>query len=383
MPFIDRQDIETLALAGGDAHVSLYMPTVKAGKETRQNPTRFKNLVKRAREELATMGTSEDTVESLLKPVEDYAVDPEVWKNQNRALAIFVSPEVFRVVNVPFEVEEQVIAGPRFHLKPILRLLLADTDFYALKVGLGGSRLYYGNRYSVHPVDVPGMPDGMEDALRYDDFDTPHKTGQRMPAQHGAQATAIHAHATAEEKLNRDIDRYLRRLERSVSEYLNGSQEPLVLAGTEYVLPVYRAHNRYRALLDEDVATNPNSLDEDALREAVWQRIEPGFRERRRQAVEQFNSFHGHGRTGEGAEELAPAAIQGRVQTVFARTGEPVWGSISPDGTSVEVHGKKQPGDVDLVDVVTVKSFMQDADVHLDPEEDLTTTLPVAAILRY
>jgi len=383
MPFIDRQDIETLALAGGDAHVSLYMPTVKAGKETRQNPTRFKNLVKRAREELATMGTSEDTVESLLKPVEDYAVDPEVWKNQNRALAIFVSPEVFRVVNVPFEVEEQVIAGPRFHLKPILRLLLADTDFYALKVGLGGSRLYYGNRYSVHPVDVPGMPDGMEDALRYDDFDTPQKTGQRMPAQHGAQATAIHAHATAEEKLNRDIDRYLRRLERSVSEYLNGSHEPLVLAGTEYVLPVYRAHNRYRALLDEDVATNPNSLDEDALREAVWQRIEPGFRERRRQAVEQFNSFHGHGRTGEGAEELAPAAIQGRVQTVFARTGEPVWGSISPDGTSVEVHGKKQPGDVDLVDVVTVKSFMQDADVHLDPEEDLTTTLPVAAILRY
>jgi hypothetical protein len=204
-----------------------------------------------------------------------------------------------------------------------------------------------------------------------------------MPAQHGAQTTAIHAHATAEEKLNRDIDRYLRRLERSVSEYLNGSHEPLVLAGTEYVLPIYRTHNRYRALVDEDVATNPSSLDDDALREGVWQRIEPGFRERRRQAVEQFNSFHGHGRTGEGVEELASAAIQGRVQTVFVRTDEPVWGSVSADGTGVEVHGEKQPGDVDLVDVVAVKSFMQDADVHLDPEEELTTTLPVAAILRY
>ncbi len=49
----------------------------------------------------------------------------------------------------------------------------------------------------------------------------------------------------------------------------------------------------------------------------------------------------------------------------------------------MEVHEEKQPGDVDLVDVVTVKSFMQDAEVHLDPEEALTTTLPVAAILRY
>lgn len=383
MPFINRQDVETLARAGGDTHVSLYMPTVKAGKETRQNPTRFKNLLKRAGEELSGLGISEDTVESLLKPVKDYAVDREIWKNQDRALAIFVSPQVFRVVNVPFEVEEQVIAGPRFHLKPIVRLLLADTDFYALKVGLGGSRLYHGNRYSVHPVDVPGMPDGMEDALRYDDFDTPHKTGQRMPAQHGAQATAIHAHATAEEKLNRDMDRYIRRLERSVSEYLNGSHEPLVLAGTDYVLPVYRTHNRYHALIDEDVATNPNSLDDEALREAVWQRIEPGFRERRRQAAEQFNSFRGHGRTGEGVQELAPAAIQGRVQTVFARSGEPVWGIVSPDGTSVEVHGEKQTGDVDLVDVVAVEAFMRDADVHLDPEEALTTKLPVAAILRY
>lgn len=328
MPFIKRQDIETLALANGESHVSLYMPTVKAGKETRQNPTRFKNLLKRAREELSTQGVSQDTVESLLKPVEDYAADPEVWKQQDRALAIFVSSQVFRVINVPFEVEEQVIAGPRFHLKPIVRLLLADTDFYALKIGLGGSRLHHGNRYSVHPVEVPGMPDGMEDALSNDDFDTPHKTGQRMPAQHGAQATAIHAHATADEKLNRDIDRYLRRLERSVSEYLNGRHEPLVLAGTDYLLPVYRTHNRYRALVDEDVSTNPNSLDDDALREAAW-------------------------------------------------------GTLSPDGTSVEVHEEKQPGDVDLVDVVTVESFMRDADVYLDPEEALTTKLPVAAILRY
>jgi proline racemase len=71
------------------------------------------------------------------------------------------------------------------------------------------------------------------------------------------------------------------------------------------------------------------------------------------------------------------------VQTLFVRTGEPVWGNVSADGTGVEVHGEKQPGDVDLVDVVAVQSFMQDADVHLDPEEELTTTLPVAAILRY
>jgi hypothetical protein len=382
MPFIDRTDIERLAAAGSGTHVSLYMPMVKAGKETRQNPTRFKNVLKRAREEFAAEGIERAEIERLLAPVEDYGADPEVWKRQDQGLAMFVSPEIFRVVNVPFEVDELVTAGPRFHLKPIVRLLLADSDFYVLKVGLGSATLYHGNRYALAPIEVPGMPAGMEDALKYDDVDTPHKTGQRMPGQHGAQSTAMHAHATAEEKLNRDMDRYLRLLERSVSEYLNGSHEPLVLAGTDYVLPIYREHNRYHGIVEHDIPANPNSLSESSLREATWHRLEPDYRERRRQAQERFNSFRGHGRTAEGVEETVPAAVQGRVQTMFARTTDPVWGTVSADRTQTEIHDRRQPGDIDLVDLSIVEALMHDADIHLDPEDTIGDAVS-AAILRY
>ena len=385
MPFIDRQDIEALAASSGETHISLYMPTVRAGgKETRQNPTRFKNLLKQAREELDARGVDRERAEQLLAPVEDYGRDPEVWKRQDLGLAVFSSPEVFRVIQVPFEVGEFAVVGPRFHLKPIIRLMLSDSDFYVLKLGLGGSTLYHGNRYGIRPVEVAGMPDGMEDALRYDDFDTPHKTGQRMPRQHGDQTTTMHGHATAEEKLNRDIDRYLRRLERAVSEYLDGSHEPLVLAGTDYLLPVYRSHNRYRALADEDVAVNPNSLDEGSLREAAWQRIEPRYRNRYREVAEQFNSFRGHGRTAEGVAELVPAAVQGRVQTMFVRTDTPVWGTMSDDQTTVDTHETRQPGDVDLVDLAATEALMRDAEVLPEPDEDaLPAETTVAAILRY
>jgi hypothetical protein len=383
MAFINRKDIETLATPGQGIHISLYMPTVRAGKETRQNPTRFKNMMKRAREEFKNDRFSEADVEPLLSRAEEYAADPEVWKQQDEGLAIFISQEVFRVVNVPFDVEEFVAAGPRFHLKPIIRLLLSDTDYYVLTVGLGGSRLYHGNRYSIHPVEVPGMPNGMEDALRYDDFDTPQKTGQRMPGTHGAQNTAMHGHATAEEKLNRDMDRYVRRLERSVSEYLNGSHEPLILAGTDYVLPIYRSHNRYSGIVEEEIRANPNSLDERSLRSAAWERLEPAYRERRMQAEERFNSFKGHGRTSERIEELVPAAFEGRVQTVFARSGTHVWGRVVDTNYTAEVHEERQPGDIDLVDAVVVESLMRDAEVHLDAEDVATEDTPVAAIFRY
>ncbi|MFO8064130.1 MAG: hypothetical protein R6V29_05795, partial [Spirochaetia bacterium] len=373
----------TLAESAGGTHISLYMPTVRAGRETRQNPTRFKNLLKRAREELTSGQVGPGELERLIDPVEHYGAQPEVWKRQQEGLAIFTSPQVFRVIQVPFEVEEFVTAGPRFHLKPILQLLLGDTDYYVLTLGLGGCRLYRGNRFSIETVEVPGMPKGMEDVLQYDDIESPHKTGQRMPGRHGTQNTAIHAHATADEKLKRDMDRYLRRVERSVSEHLNGSHEPLVLAGTDYVLPIYRQHNRYAQLLDEDIAVNPNSLDPTSLRDAVWERVEPRYEERRREAVDRYHSSKDHGRTADGLEDLVPAAMSARIQTIFARSDTHVWGTMAADGSSAEIHTVKQPGDVDLVDAVVVESLRRGAEVYIDTEEVPAEENAAAAVLRY
>jgi hypothetical protein len=377
------REIESLATPTNGPHISLYMPTVRAGKETRQNPTRFKNLLKRAREQFAADEVDARDVEELLAPVEDYGADPEVWKKQLEGLAIFSSRDVFRVVQVPYEVNELVATGPRFHLKPILPLMLSGTDYYMLTLGLGGCRLYRGTRYAIEEVEVPELPQGMEEALRYDDVDTPQKTGQRMPGRHGAQNTGMHAHATAEDKLNRDIDRYIRRVERTVSEYLGGAREPLFIAGTDYLLPVYREHNRYAGLLDEEIAMNPNSLDPESLRQAAWERLAPIHRRRQAEARERFNSMHGRGRTSDRIEEVVSASLSGRVETLFVNPTAEVWGTVSPGDFEAEVHGTRQPGDIDVVDAAAVEALMRGAEIFLGPEETPLAESPAAATFRY
>lgn len=49
-------EIKTLVENTQSPCVSLYMPTQKAGPETRQNPIRFKNLIREAEERLTEMG---------------------------------------------------------------------------------------------------------------------------------------------------------------------------------------------------------------------------------------------------------------------------------------------------------------------------------------
>lgn len=90
MPFIATQEINTLAESTNGTHISLYMPTVRAGRETRQNPTRFKNLLKRARDEFSDEHIDPGELERLPAPVEHYGTQPEVWKRQQDGVAAAV-----------------------------------------------------------------------------------------------------------------------------------------------------------------------------------------------------------------------------------------------------------------------------------------------------
>ena len=49
---VTREEIQNLLHTPGRPCVSIYMPTVRAGAETQQNPIRLKNLLRRVQERL-------------------------------------------------------------------------------------------------------------------------------------------------------------------------------------------------------------------------------------------------------------------------------------------------------------------------------------------
>ena len=51
-----RSDLKQLIDTTQEPLVSIYMPTYRSGREVQQNSTRFKNLLKGAREKLADYG---------------------------------------------------------------------------------------------------------------------------------------------------------------------------------------------------------------------------------------------------------------------------------------------------------------------------------------
>jgi len=68
---MDKITMNTLRQAFLNSHpdrcVSLYMPTHRAGRETEQDPIRYKNLLREAEERLMANGLRSPEVQEMLK----------------------------------------------------------------------------------------------------------------------------------------------------------------------------------------------------------------------------------------------------------------------------------------------------------------------------
>ena len=66
-----------------------------------------------------------------------------------------------------------------------------------------------------------------------------------------------------------------------------------MLAGVEYLIPIYREVNSYQHLADSSIEGNVNDLPPDALHARAWKIVQPMFEAPQKQAVEAVKQLAG------------------------------------------------------------------------------------------
>lgn len=236
---LSRAELEELMQPRDGACVSLFAPMVKAGPETQQNPIRFKNLVRRAEEALEERGVAEAEVRSLLSPAAELIDDTPFWQHQSTGLAVFLSPGFFRYYRLPLEVRELAVVEDRFHLKPLLPLLSGDGRFYVLALSQNRARLLEATRHSVREVDLGDLPTSLNEAVGYEVEEThiQYHSGTRA---RGAGSPVYHGQGAGEDDVKLEIQKFFNLLDRGVASLIVDKDAPLVLAGVEFLFPLYR-----------------------------------------------------------------------------------------------------------------------------------------------
>jgi len=383
MNVLQRHDLKKLMGQHKGPCVSVFMPTHRGGVESQQDHIRFKNLLREAEERLLEGGLRSSQVKGFLEPAQKLLKDTSFWQNQIDGIAIFLCQDMFHYFRFPHRFKELVVITDRFHTKPLIPLLSGAGQFYVLALSQNQVRLFQGSRYSVAEVDLEGVPEDLAEAVGYGNLEKQLQFHSGAPGERGGRGAIFHGHGVSDDDAKDKILRYFRQIDKGLWQVLKDERAPLVLAGVEYLFPIYREANNYPYLMAEGVTGNPEGLSAVELHEQAWKILQPFFQKTERDAVAKYRKLAGTGKTSSEVKKIVPATHHGRVDLLFVAVGVQVWGSFDPDKDEVRLHQKPQPGDADLLDFAAIQTFLQGGSVYVVNPDQVPDEALLAAVFRY
>ncbi len=383
MDTITIEELEQFLPAQSGWHVSLYMPTEHKGQATEQNRIRYKNLLQEAEQRLLSKEMRTPDVRQLLKPAQQLLEKPGFWRHQSDGLAVFLTADTFEYYRLPLSFKELVMISDSFHIKPLLPFFASDGRFYILALSQKQVRLMEGTRRSVDEIELESMPNSLADSLQFDRFNKKLQfhTSTATPIS-GERAGAFHGHDPSDE-LKARILKWFHRIDDVLPSLLIGTQSPIVLAGVEYLFPLYKQANSYPHLVDEGIPGNPEELKPEELHTRAWPIVEPVFQQTQENAAARYYQLSDTEKTTTDVPEAVLAAHQGRVADLFVPLDVQIWGIYEPTENHIHIHQEKQPGDRDLLDLAAIQTILNGGSVFAVEQEQVPDGQTLAAVLRY
>jgi hypothetical protein len=233
------------------------------------------------------------------------------------------------------------------------------------------------NRQITREIELEGVPKNLAEALQYDDF------GKEMQFHGGASGGTSIFYSSDSFDAKNDILRYFRQINKGLHELLRDQKAPLLLAGVEYLFPIYREANSYPYLLEEGIEGNPDRMSAEELHRQGWAILKPYFSRAQQDAVSRYQQLAGTGLASNDVKETAQAAYHGRTDLLFVATELQQWGSFDPDTDEVYLHPAAEPGDIDLLEFAAVHTILNGGTVYSMAAEKMPANAHLAAIFRY
>jgi len=376
---VSEKTVDEILEKNGNPLVSITMPTHKKGEEVKQDPIRFKNLLKNVSEDFEKRGLKQAEIDTLLKPANDLLENPRFWTHQDHGLVVYLAKNHFNYYKLPYTVEEKAYVNTHFLITPILPMVSMDGTFNILTVSRSKPRLLSCTRneaWDITPEDSPGSVDEYLEV-------TPEKELQFHTGAEGTDAMFFgHGAGAGDEDRRIVIEQYFRELEKSITEKCKKQNDPLVLIGLEDNIAFYKSINSYGRTMDEIIDANPDELKDAELKDRGWDIIKRYFLKDMYSSLDQF-SEHNSEKVSNNISDVIESTVMGRAKTIFITRGEDRWGHYDEEKHEVHLTDDPSNGDVDLLNWLAVKGRETGSKVYMLPRDQMPMKATVAAEFRF
>ncbi|MDY7024216.1 MAG: hypothetical protein SWJ54_23175, partial [Cyanobacteriota bacterium] len=246
-------------------------------------------------------------------------------------------------------------------------------------------QLFQASQYQISEVPLKDMPLSLEEALKYDDPEEQLQmhTGNPSPAQ--GQSLVYHGQGVGTTDNKDQIRRFLQKLDRGLHDILVDEQAPLVLAGVEFIMAMYREVTHYPNVLEEGITGNPENTSPKELHEQAWKIVHPCFQASQSKAETEYKELMGNQpeKVSHDLEEVIKAAHNQRIDSLFVTLDEQIWGKFNSQTQEITLQRENQSGNEDLLDFAVIHTYLNGGAVYTGDPETLPERTLISAILRY
>ncbi len=372
MPLITKKEIAELHDLKQENCISIFIPTHRAGKKVlnEEDTLALKNQLKDVKSKLEKKGLKADAIEKLTQPVQKLIDNSSFWREQSDGLAIFVAEGFFRYYTVPVHFKGHNYISTSFYLKPLMPLFVGDGEFFLLMLERRNVKLYECTKHSFTEIVIDDLiPASKRDRVG---FDYEEKNLQFRTQQAGSGQAMFHGQEAATGKRKNEIKKYLRAINDGIAPIFSEENKPLLVAAQRPVFDIYEEVNTYSHLMDENLNVNFADTDIFDAHELAWEKIEPIFDQTRKDKIALFLEEQGTGRTAIGIDKIVPAAISGKVDTLFCENKADIFGTYKKENNSVNVEQSDENANtISLMNLAAVQTFLNGGKVYLLDKEDM------------
>ncbi|MGB5386478.1 MAG: hypothetical protein WBN20_06810 [Eudoraea sp.] len=380
-----KKAFEQLASIRNQYSVSIYLPMYKKGKELNEGlgQSNLKSCLKKVHAVLVEYGYDKSSVNDYLKPIRNLIFELSFWRNPSEGLAIFLDKDKgMRCYKLPFPFEIKTYVADHFYLFPLLPLFHNNGIYYLLELSRDYVKLYKGSRNNFRDIPIKKIiPKQLEEVVGFD-FEQKmlqYRTGHMM-----YPAGSFHGQGEGKEDEKKELLSFFRKINRGVTKMISDKKAPLILACTDELYPVYKKINSYHKLWDTNLSGDPEFKGTNELHKASWSLIQYYFETKKREKLAKFISKFHTSLTTCQLSEIIPAAVKGKIDTLFVQQKEDVFGTYNSAKGCLILDSYKEMRNISLLNMAAINTFLQGGNVYfLEAEEMPVKNIPMNALLRF
>jgi hypothetical protein len=365
--------------------ISIFLGTHNAGVEVNEHydPISFKNALQQAAGILKEKDIQATEIERMLEPGYELLRNEAFWLKLSPGLAIFIADGYFKYIKMAQITANDIVVENTFYVTPLIPIMVSNEYFYLLVISKKQTKLFRGDAFGMEYLPVEGVPKGLAEELGDTDVATTFRAGSGSRGGNGG----ANFHGIGGGNNNDDkayIANYLESVDDVIwKQILHNEHAPLLLAGVEYLIPIYRSVCDYKHVWEDALTGSHEHEDTNALYKQAREKMEPYFQQRLNKALENYGNQSATPLTSSVRDEIISAAYYGRVSYLFVQKEAHIYGTFDEMEAKVSYTEQLTEGSQDLIDNAVVKTLLNGGEVFLLDKDKMPAQSAMAAIFRY